>query len=125
MFISYTPKREIVGGAGEIEAGMSPVTPSTTAKGWQKSSLGGTNVETALHRLEETVTIDAGPVSATEEAKWREFEHSTAAGETFDLDLYGTQASPDNVRTVRMKFGTFRRRNFGPAYHYYTFTVLL
>lgn len=125
MFIQYTPTREIAGGPGEISATTQPGTePTLDPVGEESVSLSGVGRESVLHRLERQWQVNAGPEDLTTEAKWREFYASTANGETFTIDLFGTQASPVNPITVSMVRKSAKESRPWPLQKQYNFRVV-
>ncbi|MEO1576880.1 MAG: hypothetical protein AAFU65_18185 [Pseudomonadota bacterium] len=125
MYLQYTPTQSLHnGGTGAIEVDLANELPRRNVEGAQFVSNDGTAVETALFRKERRLEIKAGPVPLADEGLWREFEDSVDDGAAFTLDLYGSQAVPDNPVSVVMVLGSFREERLGSLYRYYSFNVL-
>ena len=105
MFIEYTAKRSLRTGTTvnttqsfEIDIqgdDRKPVVESKTVK-----SLSG-NQQTVFHRMEVTraITLIPTKVEAVQD-QIVEFLDSVVDGSSFSIDIYGTQASPDNPQTA-------------------------
>ena len=125
MFIQYTPKRSIVAppSGGVLEVDHEPIANDRNLEGTQSVSSSGRAVETVLHRIEKFWQIRTAPIPRANYDQWQEFADSVAAGETFTLDLYGTQAAPADPQTVRLEFNSFREEPLGSMYFVFSFKV--
>jgi hypothetical protein len=124
MFIQYTPLREVIGGAGEIETGSFPLNRARKVYAEQSVSLSRQARETVGYGDEKTWDITTIPEELTTEPRWREFEASVQFGETFTIDLFGTQAAPVDPITVSMELKSFKESRPFPRQKVYKFAVV-
>lgn len=125
MYIDYTATRELVGsGLAELETDIERGDRTMDESIEESVSLSGVGRETQLDRYEYKLSIKTVPVPVADLARWREFQASVLAGETFSLDLWGTKAVPDSVITVSMVKGSFKETRHSPLYYQFDFQVL-
>lgn len=125
MFIDYTATRELVGsGLDEIDSDNSAANRRLDIKSSESISMSGVGRETQLDRIDRIWSVTSIPSPEADWARWREFGSSTAAGETFSIDLFGTKASPDNVMTVSVVKGTFKESRIAKQYIVFSFDVV-
>lgn len=125
MFIDYTATRELVGsGADKLETKIRPPKRLTDIEKDGSVSLSGVGRETQLHRYEFRWQIKTVPVPIANLPRWREFHGSTLADETFSIDIFGTEASPDNVITASVVDGTWVETRLSPIYYQFEFEII-
>jgi len=125
MFIDYTATREPDGsGDSHIDHGIQPPKRVPQVESDESDSMSGVSRETQLHRYQFEWAITSLPVPTADIGRWREFFGSVLARETFTIDIFGTQASPDNPITASLVKGTWNETRIGPGYYRYSFRVL-
>lgn len=95
MYLSYLPKRKIVGGTGEINHNLAKFSYAPKTIGKRFKSLSGKE-EGVLNNIEDIHEVKTQPIAKVNIKKWREWFASCSAAETFILDSDDT-ASSDNV----------------------------
>lgn len=123
MYIFYTPLRELIGSSdGKLEFGTMQNDRKAKAIAKQVTSLDGTAVVTTLHRVENIYTVSTVPITGTATRdKFREFNASVMAGETYSIDILGTEAVPVDAITVHMIPNSYRENYLGALIYSYTF----
>ncbi len=127
MYIEYTPTRQLVGGSGsdgKIDIGIEQEDERPIEHSKESRSLSGVS-ERVLHRIDyEYALRTVATNDSTLIAKFKELHASVAAGETFTIDLYGTEASPVDPITVLMIPQTYSKTRQGfTQYFSYSFRV--
>lgn len=120
MYITYTPTRQIAGGAGELSGDLSVYDRDQKTDATASVSLSGKQ-QTTFNRVDVFYQVSSVPVERTEWAKWREFGASVAAGELFTFDALGTKAVPDNPVNVRADLNSFKETRNGNNYITFSF----
>ena len=123
MYILYTPSRQLIGGSdGKLE--FSTMTNNRVSKAIiaESKSLDGTAIETVLHRTENTTTVSTIPITGTATRnKFREFAASVSAGESFTIDVLGTEAVPVDAISVSLHPNSFKESYHGALIFSYSF----
>jgi len=81
-----------------------------------QTALSGSS-ETMLRRTDRVWTINTVLLAQSELKYWLEFLASVEGGETFTLDPYGTQYTPDDPVSVILHGGGYRPRRAGPMHY--------
>ena len=123
MYISYTPSRELIGGSdGKLEFSTMANDRSSKHTIKESTSLDGTAIETILERTEHITTVSTIPITGTATRdKFREFANSVAAGETFSIDVLGTEAVPVDLIAVSIKPNSYKETYYGALIFSYSF----
>ena len=103
-YVTYTALRRLKSGhsastAYSIEFDSEALTPGINGVSEINKSLGGSK-ESIFKRFEETWNVTSTFQNESTFNDWMEFFASTAGGEAFTFDAYGTVASPDNAQTA-------------------------
>ena len=123
-YLAYSPTRSLIGGSdGKLETVFQQATPGHKDNATQKQSLDRSNIETTYFGREKIYSVKSGLVDVAAWAKWEEFEHSCAGGESFTFDSAGTEASPVNAISVKMVLKSWKVSQSGPRHQTYTFKV--
>lgn len=126
MFIDYTATRELVGsGDDKLETGIRQPKRVPAVESTESAGMSGVNRETQLNRYEFHWRIVTVPVPIANLTRWQEFYGSVLAGETFSIDIFGTEAAPDNVETASLVKGTWDEVRLSPLYYQFSFEVLI
>lgn len=117
-FIQYTPKRRLVGGGsdGKIEFTLASHDEELKEDATHHKPLDGSDGETTFFGERDIIKLTAGMIHKSELNKWREFKSSTAAGETFTFDAFGSELSPDNPQTVKRDPNGYQERRVNNLY---------
>lgn len=125
MFIQYTATRQLVGsGSAEIETDTQAQERLQIEESEESVSMSGVGRESQLDRLDFEWQFTTIPVPEADLPRWREFAASVANGETFTIDIDGTQAAPVSVISASYVKGSYRENRFSKAYLTISFRIL-
>ena len=123
-YLLYTPSRSLIGSSdGKLHPEFQSFKPAHKDDVTQTASMDGSNVETTYMGRVKFYEMKTPPIDLTLWAKYEEFSHSVAGGESFILDAAGTEAVPNNAITVKMVPGTWKVDEPGPRHQVYSFNV--
>lgn len=116
-FISYTPKRRLVGGSdGKLHFSISSHDVDLKEDVTHHEPLDGSDGETVFYGERDILKMTASLVHKNEIDKWREFKSSTAAGETFTCDEFGSESSPVNPLVYKRDPNGYREKRVSNFY---------
>lgn len=122
--ITYTPTREIVGGGGNITAGVEAFNFKPLYKGVDHESLDGT-VVSVLHAYKKEYSISIEAQTPSQLAYWREWQASSINNETFTVVLTDIPAAPTGSISCRLKRNTYRESRLnGSSFVSVAFTIV-
>lgn len=122
-FIQYTPKRRtVVASDGKLEFTLASYDVDQKEDATHHEPLDGSDGETTFFGERDIIKGTAGMVHKDDLPKWREFKSSTAAGETFTFDAFGSEASPDDPITPKRDVGGYKERRVNNLYYDISFT---
>jgi len=101
MYLSYLPKRKIVGGPGEIQHNLAQFSYAPKPIGKRFKSLSGKE-EGVLNNIEDIYKVKTQPIPRAKIKKWREWFASCSAAETFILDSDDAASSSVNIDRLSM-----------------------
>lgn len=121
--VTYTAKRSLASGHTEgteysLDISLSALERRVDTVKDTATSLSGRD-ETLLHRLDVRWSCTTTYIDSADMPELREFLASTAGGESFTFDPYGTVASPDDPVTVTRQGNGYRERRIAPALRMY------
>lgn len=120
-FIQYTRKRRLLTGSdGKLDGfELASYDENQKEDATNHAPLDGSDGETVFFNERDEIALTVGMVHKNDLPKWREFKSSTAAGETFTFDAFGSELSPDNPITVRREIGGYKEsRANGSPFHF-------
>lgn len=123
-YIVYTRSRSMLGGSdGKLHPEFQKFTAAHKDSSTEQDSMDGSNVETTYFGRVKYYNVQTPPIPIADWLKWEEFWHSTAGGETFTIDNFGTEAVPNNALSVKMVPNTWKIEEPGPRHQVYQFRV--
>lgn len=115
--VTYTAWRSLVSGHVEgdeysLDIPLASLERRVAEEKERTESLSG-NEETLLHRLDVFWSCTTANIKEADIGALREFLDSTAGGEQFTFDPYGSVASPDDPVTVKRRGSGYREQRVG------------
>jgi len=120
--VTYTAKRNISSGHTlstqyTMDFTMSRADRRHNVYNRQSESLNGTR-ETLRYYGSEFYDITVNEIEHADLPLWREFIESVDGGETFTIDIYGTEASPDNPVTATLESNYYAEQRIQTTLYY-------